>query len=256
MGERLDAAITNVQDFVLDRIGGIMTEMEAADLTGRIILLVNESRFPFEMELVDMSYGVVVTVPEQLSAEEVFSIKRSMAEKIGPDIKLFVCRGNISIQKFHADLVLAARRFVEKCYACRGTGVVEKEDVGSARGVCEMNCGVCCDIRAALSFFDKHNIPQSREKDTLPATVEFRNGDPVLYEKKQAVFDTYLRSVPHGDDRGWHYEETTEPQPLARIRFGPFGTSTGKDFSVVRAEKLQPWVHSSDSLPPAPEHDV
>jgi len=204
--------------------------------------LVNESRFPFEMELLDMSHGVVVTVPEQLSVEEVFSIKRSMAEKIGPDIKLFVCRGDIKIQKFHADLVIAAWRFVDQCYACRGTGVVEKEDVGSARGVCEMNCGVCCDIRAALSFFDKHNIPQSREKDTLPTTVVFQHGDPVLHNGKPALFDTYLKSVSHGDDRGWHYEETTEPQSLARIRFGPFSTLTGKNFPVVETKKLQPWV--------------
>jgi len=248
MGEKLDAAITNVQDFVLDRMGGVMTEQEAADLAGRITLLVNESRFPFEMELVDMSHGVVVTVSEQFSPEEVIAIKRSMAESIGPNIRLFVCRGDIKIQKFHADLVIAARRFVEHCYACRGTGVVGQENETP------MNCGVCADLRAAVSFFDKHNIPQSREKDTLPSTVKFQKGDPVLYDKNVALFDTYLRTVLHQDDRGWHWEETTEPQPQARIRFGdPSGTPAGKDLPVVQTEELQPWVHSSSSMRTDPD---
>lgn len=246
MTEKLDAAITSVQDFVLDRIGGVMTEQEATDLAGRITLLVNESRFPFEMEMIDMNRGVVITVPEQYSVQEVIHIRRSFVELIKSDVPVFVCRSGLKIHKFHADLMIAARRFAERCYACRGTGVVGQENETP------MNCGVCADIRAALKFFDKHNIPQSQEKDTIPPEkVVFQHGDPVLYEKKQALFDTYLRTVSHQDDRGWHWEETTEPQPQARIRFGDSsGIPAGKDLPVVQTEELQPWVHSSSSMPP------
>lgn len=316
MGEKLDAAITNVQDFVLDRMGGVMTEQEAADLAGRITLLVNESRFPFEMELIDMRHGVVITVPELYSVEEVIHIRRSFVKLIKTDVPVFVCRGEIKIHKFHADLVIASRRFVEHCYACRGTGVVGQENETP------MNCGVCADLRAALKFFDRHNIPQSPEKDTIPPKetvfqkgdpvlykgpaykvqavfgwyvnengfgthlpqpdcvvfmnahpshersvlakdlqpwvhsssstptepMVFQNGDPVLYKGKTALFDTYLKSVSHEDDRGWHYEETTEPQPQARIRLGAArGIPLGKDLPVVPVEELR-----FD----APEHDA
>ncbi len=309
MGEKLDAAITNLQDFVLDRLGKVMTELETADLTGRILLLVNESRFPFELEILDMSHGVVITVPDQYSVEEVIDIRRSFIALLKSETPVFVCRGGINIQKLHADLVIAARRFIERCYACRGRGVVEEESETS------MNCGVCADLRAALSFFDKHNIPYSREKDTLPSTVEFRNGDPILWKKahgifdhyvnesgfetkdpqpdaiivldesrhtpmrvrvldltpwvhssssvptapevfqngdpvlhngKAALFDTYIKSVSHGDDRSWHYEETKEPQSQARIRFGGAEVPAGKDVSIVPIEELR-----FD----APEHD-
>lgn len=239
MGERLDAAITNVQDFVLDRMGGVMTEQEAADLAGRITLLVNESRFPFEMELVDMSHGVVVTVSEQFSPEEVIAIKRSMAESIGPDIRLFVCRGDIKIQKFHADLVIAARRFVEHCYACRGVGVLKQENETP------MNCGVCADLRAALSFFDKHNIPQSQEKDIIPSKeTVFQKGDPVLYKgpayKVQAVFGWYVNENGFG---------THLPQPDCVV----FMNAHPSHERSVLAKDLKPWVHSSSSMPTDPD---
>ena len=67
----------------------------------------------------------------------------------------------------------------------------------------------------------------------------FENGDPVLHNGKAALFDTYLKSVSHGDDRGWHYEETVEPQSQARIRFGDAEVPVGKDVSVVPIEELR-----------------
>lgn len=238
MTERLDKAITSVQDFVLDRMGGVLTELEVADLTKRIVTLTNAARFPFEIELVDMGHGVVITVPEQYSVQEVIEVRRSFVELIKSDVPVFVCRGGFSVQKFHADLLLAARRFIERCYACRGSGVVGKENE------IPMNCGICVDLRAAVSFFDKHNFP-SREKDTLPSTVEFRKGDPVLYKgpayEVQAVFGWY---VTHS---GF---STPTPQPNCIV----FMNAHPDHERLVLAKDLQPWVHSSSSMPTdAPE---
>ncbi len=219
MTERLDKAITSVQDFVLDRMGGVLTEQEAADLQGRITLLVNESRFPFEMEMVDMNHGIVITVPEQYSVQEAVEIRRSFVRLIKSDVPVFICHGDIKIQKLHADLVLAARRFVNRCYACRGVGVVGEENETP------MNCGICADLRAALSFFDKHNIPQSREKDCTQTAALFRKGDRLLY----AVGDTrpengeiggfisYVRTTKIKAEEGPHSDETDDWQPLSKI---------------------------------------
>ncbi len=222
MTERLDASITKVQDFVLDRLGGVLTELEIADLTKRILTLVHDARFPFEMKVVDMSHGLVVTVPDSLTPSDVKSVKLGLTEKLGPDIPFFICLGDIKIHEFHAALVIAARRFVDHCYACRGMGVsvveVEKEvkegeweKTGEKR---QMNCGVCCDLRAALGVFDKHNIPQSRDKPIIPPSGSvqgvFKEGDPVLYKDQPATFENYI-----AEDA---VSGTPEPQPNSLIR--------------------------------------
>lgn len=239
MTERLDKAITSVQDFVLDRMGGVLTELEVADLTKRILMLTQAARVPFEMELITMGHGVVITIPEDYSVQEVIEIRRSFVELIKADVPVFICRGGIQIQKLHADLVIAARRFTERCYACRGTGAVGEENETP------MNCGVCADLRAAVSFFDKYNIPQSREKPTLPSTVEFQKGDPVLYKgaayEVQAVFGWYVNASGFS---------TNDPQPDAVVLMNAHPSHERQ----VLTKDLYPWVHSSSSmLTDAPE---
>ncbi len=238
MTERLDKAITSVQDFVLDRMGGVLTELEVADLTKRILTLTNAARVPFEMELIDLGHGVVITIPEQYSVQEVIEIRRSFVELIKSDAPVFICRGGINIQKLHADLVIAARRFVERCYACKGTGVVGEENETP------MNCGVCADLRAAVSFFDKHNIPQSQEKDILPSkTPMFRKGDRLLYavggtkpeNGDPAGFISYVRMAESKAEEGPRADETDEWQPVAKIALDGY-----VEPQIVSTEKLHP----------------
>lgn len=234
MTERLDKATTSVQDFVLERMMGL-AEDETADLSARILELTNAARVPFEMELINLGHGVVITIPEQYSAEEVIEIRRSFVELIKSDVPVFICRGGIQIQELHADLVIAARRFIERCYGCKGTGVVGEENETP------MNCGVCADLRAAVSFFDKHHIPQSREKSIIPSTVRFQKGDPVLWHQpdkqrmEQAVFGWYV------NENGF---STNDPQPDAVVLMNAHPSHEKQ----VLTKDLQPWVHSSSSI--------
>jgi hypothetical protein len=116
-----------------------------------------------------------------------------------------------------------------------------------------MNCGVCADLRAALSFFDKHNIPQSREKATIPSKeTVFQKGDPVLYKgpayEVQAVFGWYLYV---SEDPEWsdHPQPSTKPQPDCIV----FMNAHPSHERQVLTKDLRPWVHSSSSMPTAPE---
>jgi len=228
-----------MQDFVSLLLDDQLNKQETADLSERILALTKAARVPFEMELIVMGHGVVITIPEQYSVQEVIEIRRSFVELIKSDVPVFICRGGIQIQKLHADLVIAARRFIERCYACKGTGVVGEENETP------MNCGVCADLRAAVSFFDQYNIveyPSLVTVDPSKAPV-FHKGERLLYvvdstkpkNEEIASFISYVRGDVVIDQEGPHANETDEWQPFAKIALDGY-----VEPQIVSTEKLYP----------------
>lgn len=140
MTQRLDDAITALQDYCINEPGNETAE----GLAPKIQEVVDAARIPFEIEILDTTKGLLVRVPVEFNHQEMGKIQKQMEERFGRgDLTILVCHNTLDIEEFNDGLVRAARLAIQFCIPCKGTGVVD-----------DKNCGVCADLRAALSFTD------------------------------------------------------------------------------------------------------
>lgn len=138
--KRLDAAITSLRDYCINEPGNEAVE----GLAPKIQEVVDAARIPFEMEIVDPSKGLLVRVPVGIDHQEMRRIQKQLERKFNrANLTILVCHDTMSIEEFDSGLIDAARLAIKFCIPCKGTGVVE-----------DKNCGVCADLRAAISFTD------------------------------------------------------------------------------------------------------